>query len=195
MVAGASSRSWCYHFSLPLNQEPRRVRGQRPFTGGFPHGETGKPVPEGYHSVTPYLTIKNAAEAIDFYKRAFGAEEVVRMPGPDGKSVMHAEMKIGNSMLMLADEMPQGDCKSPKSLGGTSVNIFLYVQDADSVFQKAVSAGAKASMPTDMFWGDRYGKVVDPYGHSWGIATHKLDMTPEEITKGQKEFFAKMGKQ
>ena len=156
----------------------------------------GKPVPEGYHTATPYLTIKNAGEAIDFYKRAFGAEEIVRMPGPDGKSVMHAEIKIGSSMLMISDEWPMGDCKSPKTLGGTTVNIFLYVQDVDSIFQKAVAAGAQASMPpTDMFWGDRYGKVVDPYGHSWGIATHKLDMTPQEIEKGQKEFMAKMGKQ
>lgn len=154
----------------------------------------GKPIPDGYHTVNPYLTVKNAGEAIDFYKRAFGAEEVVRMTGPDGKSIMHAEIKIGNSMLMLAEEWPQGDCKSPQSLGGTSVNLFLYVQDVDSVFQKAVSAGAKSSMPpTDMFWGDRYGKLTDPYGHSWGVATHKLDMTPDEIAKGQKEFFANMG--
>ena len=153
----------------------------------------GKPIPQGYHTATPYLTLKNASEAIDFYKRAFGAEEVVRMSAPDGKGVMHAEIKIGDSMLMLADEMPQGDCRSPKSLGGTSVNIFLYVQDVDSTFQKATAAGAKVTMPpTDMFWGDRYSKVVDPYGHSWGIATHKLDMTPEEIEKGQKEFMARM---
>ena len=155
----------------------------------------GKAVPDGYHTATPYLSVKNAGEAIDFYKRAFGAEEIVRMPGPDGKSVMHAEIKIGNSMLMIADEFPQAEVKSPKTLGGTSVNIFLYVQDADATFQKAVNAGAKVTMPpTDMFWGDRYGKIVDPYGHSWGIATHKLDMTPEEIEKGQKEFMAKMGK-
>jgi len=155
----------------------------------------GKAVPEGYHTATPYLSVKNAGEAIDFYKSAFGAEEIVRMSGPDGKSVMHAEIKIGNSMLMIADEFPQAEVKSPKTLGGTSVNIFLYVQDADATFQKAVNAGAKVTMPpTDMFWGDRYGKVVDPYGHSWGIATHKLDMTPEEIEKGQKEFMAKMGK-
>src|SRR4030095_16400761 len=103
--------------------------------------------------------------------------------------------KIGNSMLMIADEWPQGECKSPQSLGGTSINLFLYVQDVDSAFQKAVAAGAKASMPpTDMFWGDRYSKLVDPYGHSWGMATHKLDMTPEEIEKGQKEVMAKTGK-
>ena len=155
-----------------------------------------KAIPEGIKTLTPHFVVRDAPKAIDFYKRAFGAEEVVRMPGPDGKSVMHAEIKIGNSMLMIADECPQGDCKSPKTLGGTSVNIFLYVQDVDSTFQKAVAAGATATMPpTDMFWGDRYGKVLDPYGHSWGMATHKLDMTPEEIQKGQREFMAKMGKQ
>lgn len=156
----------------------------------------GKPIPDGYHTLTPYLTLKNSAEAMDFYKRAFGAEELVRMPGPDGKSTMHAEIKIGNSMLMLADEWPQADCKSPGTLGGTSVNLFLYVQDVDAAFAKAVSAGAKASMPpTDMFWGDRYAKLTDPYGHSWSMATHKLDMTPDEIRTGQKEFMEKMGKQ
>ena len=155
-----------------------------------------KAIPDGYHSVTPYLTLKNSGEAIDFYKRAFGAEEVVRMPGPDGKSTMHAEIRIGNSMLMLADEWPQSDCKSPKSLGATTVNLFLYVQDVDAAFNKAVAAGATAGMPpTDMFWGDRFAKLTDPYGHSWSMATHKLDMTPEEIATGQKEFMAKMGKQ
>ena len=153
----------------------------------------GKPIPDGYRTVTPYLSIKNAAEAIDFYKRAFGAEEIVRMPGPDGKSVMHAEIKIGDSMIMLADEWPEGDVKSPKSLGGTTANIFLYVQDVDASFKRAVDAGATVKMaPEDFFWGDRYGKLIDPFGHHWGIATHKLDMTPEEITKGQKEFVAKM---
>ena len=155
----------------------------------------GKPIPDGYRSVTPYLTVKNSAEALDFYKRAFGAEAVTVMHGPDGKSVMHAEFKIGDSMLMLADEWPQGEVKAPKSLGGTSVSIFLYVQDVDAVFKRAVAAGATATMPpSDMFWGDRFGKISDPYGHSWGLATHKLDMTPEEIMKGQKEFMEKMGK-
>ena len=155
----------------------------------------GKPIPDGYRSVTPYLTVKNAAEAIDFYKRAFGAEEIVVMRGPDGKSTMHAEIKIGDSMLMLADEWPQGEIKAPKTIGGTTVGIFLYVQDVDAVFNRAVAAGATTIMPpTDMFWGDRYSKLSDPYGHNWGLATHKLDMTPEEIQKGQKEFLAKMGK-
>ena len=153
----------------------------------------GKPVPDGYHTVTPYLTVKNASEAIDFYKRAFGAEAIVRMPGPDGKSTMHAEIKIGDSMVMLSDEWPQGDVKAPKSLGGTTVGVFLYVQDVDALFKRAVAAGATATMPpSDMFWGDRYGKVSDPYGHHWGMATHKLDVTPEEMATGQKEFMAKM---
>ena len=153
----------------------------------------GKPVPEGYHTATPYLTIKNAGDAIDFYKRAFGAEEVVRMPGPDGQSVMHAEIKIGNSMLMIADEWPMGDCKSPKTLGGTSVNIFLYVQDVDSMYQKAVAAGAQATMPpTDMFWGDRYGKVMDPFGHDWSIATHNRDMSPQEMMRAGEEAMKAM---
>ena len=154
----------------------------------------GKPIPDGYHTVTPYLSVKGAAEALDFYKRAFGAEEVVKMHGPDGKSVMHAEFKIGGSILMLADEWPQGGVKAPKTLGGTTVSIFLYVQDVDAVFKRAVAAGATATMPPmDMFWGDRYGKVTDPYGHEWGMATHRLDMTPEEMEAGQKEFMAKMG--
>jgi uncharacterized glyoxalase superfamily protein PhnB len=156
----------------------------------------GKPIPDRDTSVPPYLSVRNADEAIAFYNRAFGAEEVVRMPGPDGKGVMHGEVRIGNSMVMISDEMPMADCKSPQSLGGTSVNLFLYVQDVDAMYQRALAAGAKATMPpTDMFWGDRYAKVMDPYGHSWGIATHKLDVTPEEIEKGQKEFMARMGKQ
>lgn len=155
----------------------------------------GKPIPDGYRSVTPYLTLKNAVEAIAFYKRAFGAEEILRMPGPDGKSTMHAEIKIGDSMIMLGDEWPQGDAKAPKSLGATTVGVHLYVQDADAVFNKAVAAGATVGMPPmDMFWGDRFAKVTDPFGHQWSIATHKLDMTPEEMEKGMKEFMAKMPK-
>jgi PhnB protein len=155
----------------------------------------GKAIPDGYHSVTPYLTVRNASEAIDWYKRAFGAEEVMRMPGPDGKSVMHAEIKVGNSILMLGDEWPTGEQKAPKTLGGTSVGMMIYLPDVDAAFQKAVAAGAKVEMPaTDMFWGDRYAKVSDPYGHHWALATHKLDMSPEEIAAGQKEWMAKMAK-
>jgi PhnB protein len=142
-----------------------------------------KPIPEGYHSVTPYLTVNDAARAIDFYKRAFGAQETVRMQGPQGK-IGHAELKIGDSFVMLADEMPGSGCRSPQSLGGSTVNIFLYVKDADSAFKQAVSAGAKVETElADMFWGDRYGKLTDPFGHSWSLATHKEDVTPEEMQK------------
>ena len=140
-----------------------------------------KPVPEGYHTVTPYLCIRGAAKALDFYARAFGAKEKVRMPGPDGK-VMHAEILIGDSLVMLGDESPQA--KSPAAFGGTPVSIMLYVPDVDAVFKKATAAGAKADAPpSDMFWGDRYGKLTDPFGHSWGIATHVEDVTPEEMKK------------
>ncbi len=153
------------------------------------------PIPEGYHTITPHLVIRNAGEAIEFYKEAFGAEEICRMPGPDGKTIMHAEIKIGNSMLMMADEMPQpGGHKSPQTLNGTTVNLCLYVEDCDKVFYRAVEAGASPIMPpADMFWGDRYGKVADPFGHEWAIATHKQDLTPEEIGKGAEAFFSQMG--
>lgn len=142
-----------------------------------------KPVPEGYHTVTPYLCIRGAEKALDFYARAFGAKEKVRMPGPDGK-VMHAEILIGDSMVMLGEENPQQNAKSPAAFGGTPVSIMLYVPDVDAVFKKATAAGAKADAPpADMFWGDRYGKLTDPFGHSWGIATHVEDVTPEEMKK------------
>src|SRR5580698_5606684 len=140
-----------------------------------------KPIPDGFHSVTPYLTVNDAARAIDFYKRAFGAQETVRMQGPPGK-IGHAELKIGDSIVMLADEMPGNNCRSPQSLGGSTVNLFVYVKDVDSAFKQAVNAGAKVdAQPTDMFWGDRYGKLTDPFGHSWSLATHKEDVTPEEM--------------
>jgi len=154
-----------------------------------------KAIPEGYHTVTPYITVQNAARAIDFYKRAFGAKEVTRMDGPDGK-VAHAELKIGDSMIMLGDEMPGSGTKSPQSLAGTTSGIFLYVENVDSVFDQAVTAGAKADQrPTDMFWGDRYGKLTDPFGHSWSVATHKENVTPEEMKKRMQEQMAKMQKQ
>jgi uncharacterized glyoxalase superfamily protein PhnB len=156
----------------------------------------GKPIPEGYHSITPYLTVKGAAQAIDFYKRAFGAEEIVKMPGPDGKSVMHAELKIGDSIFMLSDEFPGAGCHSPQSLGATTIKMHMYVNDVDAAFDRAVKAGATALMPVaDMFWGDRYGKLKDPYGHEWGLATHKLDLTPEEMGKAAQAAFSKMPKQ
>jgi PhnB protein len=155
-----------------------------------------RPIPQGYHSVTPYLTLNDAARALDFYKRAFGAQEIARMDGPGGK-IGHAEIKIGDSMIMLADEMPGGGgCRSPQSLGGTTSGVVLYVENADAVFNQAVSAGAQVEMPlADMFWGDRYGRLKDPFGHSWSVATHKEDVAPAEMSKRMKEAMAKMGHQ
>jgi PhnB protein len=142
-----------------------------------------KPIPDGYHSVTPYLIISGAGATIEFYKRAFGATELLRMPGPGGK-VMHAEIKIGDSPIMLADEMPEMGYRGPQALGGTPVSIMLYVQDVDKTFNQAVAAGAKVMRPLqDQFYGDRSGTVTDPYGHVWTIGTHKEDLTPEEIDR------------
>jgi PhnB protein len=142
-----------------------------------------KPIPEGYHTLTPSLTIRGATDAIDFYKRAFGAVELMRMPGSGGK-LMHAEIRIGDSVLMLSDEFPDMGGKSPQALGGSPVYLFVYVDDVDAVFKRAVDAGAQVRMPlADMFWGDRFGRVVDPFGHEWGLATHKEDLTPQEIAK------------
>lgn len=151
---------------------------------------TAKPIPEGYHTVTPYLVVSDSARALDFYAKAFGAKEKMRMPGPDGR-IMHAEFQIGDSMIMLGDEV--GPNKSPQSLGGSPVSIFLYVNDVDSVFKQAVSAGAKAEMPPqDMFWGDRFGKLTDPFGHDWALATHIEDVTPEQMKQRQQDFYAQM---
>lgn len=151
-----------------------------------------KPIPEGYHTVTPYLSIKDAANAIEFYKKAFGATEVENCLSPDGK-VMHAVIKIGNSMVMLSDEMPGSDCgiSSPATLKGATSMLFIYVEDADAFFNKAVEAGATVKMPLeDVFWGDRYGQLQDPYGHSWSVSTHKVDMTKEEIATAAEKFFS-----
>jgi len=146
----------------------------------------GKPIPEGFHTVTPHLTMKNAGEAIEFYRKAFGAEEVARMPGPGG-SVMHAEIRIGDSPIMLNDEFPEHGARGPKTIGGTPVSIHLYVNDVDALFDRAVKAGAKVTMPiADMFWGDRFGKLEDPFGHQWSLATHKEDVTPEECMERAK---------
>ncbi|QLH11101.1 VOC family protein [Nitrosarchaeum sp. AC2] len=148
-----------------------------------------KPIPDGYHSVTPTLTIRGASDAIEFYKKAFDAKEVYRFPGPDSKSIMHAEIRIGDSAIMLCDEMPEMGCLSPKSTGGPSGAIYLYVDDADSVFSKAVSVGAQSMLPLmDGFWGDRIGMLVDPFGHRWTVATRKKEMSLEEIQKAGAEF-------
>ena len=152
-----------------------------------------KPIPEGHHAVTPTLTVRGAANAIEFYKKAFGAQEINRFLGLDGKSIMHAEIKIGDSRIMLNDEIPQMKCLSPQSLGGTSSGIFLYVENADEVFNKAVSAGAQSQMPMmDAFWGDRFGSIIDPFGHVWSIATHKKDMTPDELKQASEKFMKQM---
>jgi PhnB protein len=148
-------------------------------------------IPEGYRTVTPYLVIRGAAEAIDWYKRVFGAEEVVRMSMPDGK-LMHGEIKIGGSFVMLGEECA-GMSKSPKTLGGTPVGVHLYVPDCDAAFQQAVNAGAEAKMPPeDMFWGDRFSKITDPFGHEWTIATHKEDVTPDEMERRTAEAIKQM---
>jgi PhnB protein len=149
-----------------------------------------KPVPEGMHSVTPHLVCAGAADAIEFYKKAFGAVEEARLPGPDGR-IMHAMVRIGDSAVMLVDEMPEWGALGPKSLKGSPVTIHLYVENADATFERAVKAGAKVSMPLeDQFWGDRYGKLVDPFGHHWSVATHVRDVSKEEAQQAMKKMAA-----
>jgi PhnB protein len=147
------------------------------------------PIAPGFNTLTPHLVIKGAAKAIDFYKKIFGATEVSRMPMPDGK-IMHASLQIGNSILMLADESPDWGSFGPQN-GGSPVTIHLYVPDVDKTYNAAVAAGAKAVMPPqDLFWGDRYGKLIDPFGHHWSVATHIQDLTPEQIAEGAKKAMA-----
>jgi PhnB protein len=142
-----------------------------------------KPVPDGYRTVTPYLAVRGAAKALEFYAKAFGATELFRMPGP-GDSVMHAEIRIGDSIVMLGDESPEMGATSPQTIGGSAVSLLLYVNDVDASFARATEAGCTAHMPpADMFWGDRYGKLQDPFGHLWAIATHKEDVSPEEVAR------------
>jgi PhnB protein len=141
-----------------------------------------KPIPDGYHSVTPSLTVRDAERAIAFYRRAFGAEERMRLASADGSKVAHAELKIGDSIVMLSDEFPEMGFRSPEAIGGTPGSLFLYVDDVDRVFARAVEAGGAVQLPVqDMFWGDRFGRIADPFGHVWGIATHKEDLTPDQI--------------
>jgi uncharacterized glyoxalase superfamily protein PhnB len=157
--------------------------------------KTVKPIPDGYSAVTPYLTISGAAKAIEFYKKAFGAEEVSRMPAPDGRKIMHAAIRIGNSFVFLTDDFPEycgGKAQTAKALGGTPVSMHHYVENCDAAIKRAQDAGATVMMPAaDMFWGDRYGVVLDPYGHKWAFATHIKDLTPEEMQAGMKAMFAK----
>ena len=142
---------------------------------------TVQAIPAGFHSLTPHLVCEGAADAIAFYQKAFGAVELDRMPGPDGK-LMHATLRIGDSVFMLADAFPEWGSRGPLALGGTAVTMHLYVPDADAVWETALAAGAKPMMPLEnTFWGDRYGQVADPFGHRWAIATHLRDMTPQEM--------------
>ena len=151
-------------------------------------------IPDGFNTVSCYLVVPNAKEALDFYQKAFGAEIVLRLPGPGGENTtMHSEIKIGNSMVMITDENPQWNLKSPKTLGGTPASLHVYVENCDDVFQQAVTAGCTAMMPiSDTFWGDRYGKVVDPFGHEWGIATHVEDVPPAELETRAIQFAKEM---
>jgi PhnB protein len=145
-----------------------------------------KPIPEGYHSVTPYLIIRGAADAIEYYKQAFGATELMRYPAPDGK-IGHAEIKIGDSPVMMADEYPEMGYKSPQSIGGSSGSLMIYVDDVDTVFNRAVEAGGTVKeVVQDKFYGDRTGTVIDPFGHVWHIATHKEDLSMEEMQQRAK---------
>jgi PhnB protein len=151
-----------------------------------------KPVPEGYNTVTPYLAVEDAAKAIEYYKKAFGAKEGVRMDAPDGK-IAHAELDIGDSKIMLSDPFPQFATQPPKALGGTSVSVMLYVEDVDTFVQRAVDAGAKIETEVqDQFWGDRFGTISDPFGHVWSVATHVEDVPPEEMAERAKAAMAAM---
>jgi PhnB protein len=151
-----------------------------------------KPIPDGYHTVTPYLAVDDAAEAIDYYTKAFGAKERGRMEAPGGK-IGHAELEIGDSLVMLSDPFPQASTRTPKELGGTSARVFLYVEDVDAVVKQAVDAGATITMEVeDQFWGDRFGTVLDPFGHLWSIATHVEDVPPEEMAERAKAAMAAM---
>jgi len=145
-------------------------------------------------SLLPHIVVRDAAGAIDFYTKAFGAEELFRMPAPDGKSLVHAEIMIAGSRIMLADENPAMDCQSPQSLGGSPITLHLNVADVDSAFDRAVSAGAEAVMPpADMFWGDRYARISDPFGHSWALATHVRDVSEEEMKAGMEAAMSQGG--
>ena len=151
------------------------------------------PIPEGYHSLQIYLAVEDAAKAIDFYRKAFGAEETIRMPGPDGK-VAHAELQIGDSKLMLSDPFEHSNVRPPSERGGPTASVFMYVDDVDATFEQAQKAGATVvSELEDMFWGDRFGTVADPFGHVWAMATHKEDLSEEEMAERSKAAMAEMG--
>jgi PhnB protein len=151
------------------------------------------PIPPGYHTVTPYIVCRGAARAIEFYKKAFGAKERLRMDAPNG-AIAHAELQIGDSVLMLGDEQPQMGATAPETVGGTASGLFIYHKDVDKAFAQAIAAGAKSEMePVDMFWGDRYCKLQDPFGHKWSIATHIEDLSPKEMARRGQEAMAQQG--
>ena len=157
--------------------------------------ESVKIIPEDYHSINPYLVVRNADKAIEFYKKAFSAEERFRMHGPDGKTIMHAELKIGDSVFMLTEESPDMKALSPESIGGSPISLYVYVKNVDGVFNQAVSEGATALYPVrDQFYGDRSGYLKDPFGHLWTIATHKKDLSPDQLRKAGEAFFEEMSK-
>jgi PhnB protein len=152
-----------------------------------------KPIPEGYHTVSPYLAVDDAARAIEYYTNAFGAKEIMRMDAPGGK-IGHAELQIGDSRVMLSDPFPQASTRPPKELGGASAGVFMYVEDVDAVVKRAVDAGATVTMEVaDQFWGDRFGTITDPFGHVWSIATHVEDVPPDEMAERAKNAMAAMG--
>jgi PhnB protein len=152
-----------------------------------------KPIPEGYHTLTAYLAVEDADRAIEFYKDAFGAEEVVRMPGPTG-NVAHAELQIGDSKVMLSDPFPQSNVRPPSERGGPTASIFMYCEDVDAAFEQAKRAGAKVEMELEnMFWGDRFGTLVDPFGQVWSLSQHVEDVPPEEMAERGKAAMAEMG--
>jgi PhnB protein len=177
-----------------MARSPKRARARRPAKRTTaPARRRVRPVPAGYHTATPYLTVRGAADAIDFYKRAFGAKELMRLTTPGGL-LGHAEIRIGDSVVMLSDPFPQSPTRAPVDLGGTTGSVFLYVPDVDGVFARAVAAGARVTMAlADMFWGDRYGTLMDPYGHAWGLATHKEDVPPREMARRAQAAMAQTG--
>ena len=175
--------------STRTKRAPARGKSKAP---ARPAAKKVSPVPPGYHTVTPYLTVNDATSALAFYKRAFGAREMMRMPAPNGK-IGHAEIRIGDSHVMLCDEFPGTGAKSPTTLGGTTGSLMLYLPNVDAAFTRAVEAGCTSLMPpTDMFWGDRFGKLQDPYGNQWGILTHREDVPPRQMAERAKAAMAQM---
>jgi len=188
-TVGGESHNFSHRVRFPAHAGNRGASQQ--YTQEAIMAKHVKPIPENFHSITPNLICRNAAQAIDFYKAVFGATEMVRMPGPDGK-IMHAELKIGDSPFFVNDMMGKSAVSSPEHGAVNPTYLHLYVADVDTIFKRALEGGARVDMPVqDMFWGDRYGKLTDPFGQQWGIATHKEDVAPEEMKRRQDAFFAK----